>query len=87
MLDSGTDPVRIKAAEQLIELFVTQGHPRQYAQYMAVMTITRADVDLLSAQLSRLLAWIEQEHPAVHQGALDLVAQTREEFERRIHNG
>jgi len=82
-----TDPVRLQAAEQLTLAFMAQGHEQHYAQQMAVMVITRADVDLLTAQLGRLLAWLQENHPDLHPQVVALVAETRAEFERRVQLG
>jgi len=39
---------------------------------------------LRNAQLSRLLAWLQEVHPEVYPDALTLTEQTREEFEQRV---
>lgn len=68
----------------LITAFVAQGHPPEYAQHMATAAIFQTDLELRNAQLSRLLAWLKQEHPALYRDALGLVEATREEFEQRV---
>lgn len=78
------DPVRQQALTFLTAQFVAQGHPEQYAPYMATVAIFQTDLDLRNAQLSRLLAWLKQEHSEIYAEALALVEQTREEFEQRV---
>ncbi|QZZ21045.1 hypothetical protein J5X98_00590 [Leptothermofonsia sichuanensis E412] len=78
------DSVRQHALEALTVTFVAQGHPTEYATHMATAAIFQADLELRNAQLTRLLAWLKQEHPAIYQEALDLVETTREEFEKRV---
>lgn len=87
MLPETPDPVRQQALAALTATFITQGHPTQYAQHMATAAIFQADLELRNAQMSRLLAWLKQEHPVVHPQALALVEATREEFERRVREG
>ena len=53
---------------------------------MATAAIFQADLELRNAQLSRLLAWLKQEHADVYPGALALVESTREEFEKRVQS-
>jgi hypothetical protein len=80
------DPVRQQALAALTTLFVSQGHPTEYASHMATAAIFQTDLELRNAQLSRLLSWLQQEHPGVHAPALALVEQTRAEFEQRVQN-
>ncbi|MDX2096901.1 MAG: hypothetical protein SFW36_03925 [Leptolyngbyaceae cyanobacterium bins.59] len=82
--DQTPDPVRQQALTYLTAQFVAQGHPEQYAVYLATTTIFQADLDLRNAQMSRLLAWLKQEQPTVYPQALALVESTREEFENRV---
>jgi hypothetical protein len=81
-----SDVVRQQALTALTAAFVAQGHPADYAKHMATAAIFQADLELRNAQLSRLLAWLKQEHAEVYQGALALVESTREEFEKRVQN-
>ncbi len=81
-----TDPVRQQALQALTVAFVTQGHPTQYATHMATAAIFQADLELRNAQLSRLLAWLKQEHGDIYQEALNLVESTRIEFEQRVQS-
>ena len=78
------DAVRQQALAALMAQFVKQGHPDQYAQYMATSAIFQTDLELRNAQLTRLLSWLQQEHSPVYAQALALVEKTREEFEQRI---
>ncbi|MDX2272024.1 MAG: hypothetical protein NW237_08750 [Cyanobacteriota bacterium] len=84
---SSPDPVRQKALAALTAELTAQGHPSPYAQQMAAALIFQADLDLCSAQLARLLAWLKEQHHQIYPDALALVNQTREEFERRVQNG
>ncbi len=82
--ESTKDEVRHHALIALMAQFVKQGHPDEYAQYMATSAIFQADLELRNAQFTRLLAWLQQEHPEVYDGAIALVEETRAEFEKRI---
>lgn len=79
-----SDEVRQQALAALMAQFVRQGHPDEYAQYMATSAIFQADLELRNAQLSQLLSWLKQEHTDVYEGAIALVEGTRAEFEKRI---
>lgn len=81
-----SDPVRQHALAALTGAFVAQGHPTEYATHMATAAIFQADLELRNAQLTRLLAWLKQEHEDVYTDALALVESTREEFERRVQS-
>ncbi|WP_206756616.1 hypothetical protein [Aerosakkonema funiforme] len=81
------DPVRQKALNALTDKFVEQGHAHQYAQALAASIIFQTDLDLRNAQLSRLLAWLKQEHSNTYQFALEIVEETRAEFENRVVKG
>lgn len=83
-LGNTPDLVRQQAVLALTEQFVAQGHPPNYAQTMAASVIFQADLDLRNAQMSRLLAWLKQEHNEVYGPALEIVEQTRIEFEQRV---
>lgn len=78
------DPVRQQALALLTADLIAKGHPPESAQNMAIAIIFQTDLDLSNAQLARLLAWLKQEHSDIYPAALDLVAKTREEFEKRI---
>lgn len=78
------DPVRQQALALLTTELIAKGHSRESAQNMAIAIIFQTDLDLSNAQLARLLAWLKQEHGDIYPAALDLVAKTREEFEKRI---
>lgn len=80
------DPVRQEALSALMGQFVQQGHPDEYAKFMAMATIFQVDLELRNAQLARLLSWIQQNHPTFHLEATQLVESTREEFEKRVQN-
>lgn len=79
-----TDPIRQHALAALTAAFIHQGHPTEYATHMATAAIFQADLELRNAQLSSLLAWLQQVHPDLYPAALALVEQTREEFEKRV---
>lgn len=81
------DPVRQQALVALTSELVAQGHPSEYAQHMAAALIFQADLDLCSAQLARLTAWLRAEHTDLYPQALNLMEATREEFERRVQIG
>ena len=80
------DPIKQQALLALAAGLAAQGHPAEYAQHMAASIIFQADLDLRNAQLSRLLAWLQQT-PELYAQALAIVAATREEFERRVRQG
>lgn len=81
------DPVRQQALTALTTELTAQGHPPDYAQHMAAAVIFQADLDLCAAQLARILAWLNQDHPELYSEALDLLGATREEFEHRVRQG
>ncbi len=85
-MNPGSTPesIRQQALAALSAELTSQGHPVEYASHMAAAVIFQADLDLCSAQLARLLSWMKEEHPDLYPAALDLVAGTREEFERRV---
>lgn len=80
------DPIRQQALTALMAQFVQQGHPEEYAKFMAMSTIFQVDLELRNAQMAGLLGWIQQEHPALHSEATQLVETTREEFEKRVQH-
>jgi hypothetical protein len=84
LLDKTSDLVRQQALAALTGMFMNQGHPAEYAQHMATAVIFQTDLELRNAQLSRLIAWLQQEHPGVYTSAIALVEQTCAEFEKRV---
>jgi hypothetical protein len=82
--EQNPDPVRQQALAALTAAFLAQGHPPEYAAHMATAVIFQTDLDLRNAQLTRLLAWLKQNHADIYPIALTQVEQTREEFERRV---
>ena len=80
------DPISQQALTALMTQFVQQGHPDEYAKFMAMSTIFQVDLELRNAQMARLLSWMQQEHPELHDEAAQLVESTREEFEKRLQN-
>jgi hypothetical protein len=84
--DKSQNPVRQQALAVLIAQFIEQGHPPEYAQHIATATIFQADLELRNAQLVRLLDWMRQEYPNVYRGALTIIEETREDFEKRVHS-
>ena len=80
------DPVRQQALTALMTQFVQQGHPEEYAKFMAMSTIFQVDLELRNAQMARLLSWIQQNHSELHDEATQLVESTRAEFEKRVQN-
>lgn len=85
--DETRDRARQEALVALTATFIAQGHPAQYAQHMATAAIFQADLELRNAQLSRLLAWLKQEHVAIYPEALEITENTRQEFEQRVQAG
>lgn len=79
------ESIRQEALTVLTSELTSQGHPPEYAQHMAAAVIFQTDLDLCSAQLSRLLAWLKDAHAELYPEALDLVEATRQEFENRIN--
>lgn len=78
------DDVRKEALLALTAEFVKQGHPAEYAQYMAMASIFQADLDLRNAQLSGLLHWLQTQQSAVYPEALKVTEDIRQEFENRV---
>ncbi|MFM5888815.1 MAG: hypothetical protein ACKPFD_03985 [Dolichospermum sp.] len=76
-----------EALTALVNTFVHQGHPRQYAEAMATSIIFQTDLDLRNAQIANLLGWLKQEHNDIYPLALDVVGKTSAEFERRVRQG
>ncbi|MBE9233324.1 hypothetical protein IQ231_17010 [Cuspidothrix issatschenkoi LEGE 03284] len=84
----GTSPtVPQTALVALVDVFVQQGHPKQYAEAMATAIIFQTDLDLRNAQVTRLLGWLKQEHNDIYPSALAIVEKTCEEFEQRVQQG
>lgn len=54
---------------------------------MAAALIFPADLDLCSAQLLKLLTWLQENHRDLYPEALSLIDATREEFEQRVKQG
>lgn len=79
-----SDPVRQQALIALVDRFIQQGHPIEYAHHMATAAIFQTDLELRNAQMSHLLSWLKQEHSDIYPQAVALVESTREEFERRV---
>jgi hypothetical protein len=86
-LEGASASVPQQALAVLVEALVQQGHPAQYAQAMATSIIFQTDLDLRNAQISRLLAWLKEEHSDLYSSALDIVEQTCHEFENRVQTG
>ncbi|NJL97814.1 MAG: hypothetical protein HC924_02790 [Synechococcaceae cyanobacterium SM2_3_2] len=82
-----SEPIRQQALAALTAELAAQGHPANYAQHMAAAIIFQADLDLCTAQLARLLAWLKETQPEHYPDALALVESTRTEFEQRVQNG
>jgi hypothetical protein len=78
------DLARQQALTLLTAGLINQGHPPEYATHIATAAIFQTDLELRNAQLSRLLAWLKEEHGEVYPSALAMVESTREEFERRV---
>ncbi len=81
------ESIRQIALLRLAEQLQQQGHSPEMAQQMAAFVILRADFDLMSAQLARLLTWLEVNHPDLHPEAVALAEATRQEFEQRVQQG
>ncbi len=80
------DPIRQQALAALTAAFIHQGHPTEYATHMATAAIFQTDLELRNAQLSSLLAWLQQAHPDLYPTALQVAEQTRAEFEKRVQS-
>lgn len=85
-LESGQEDVRKQALIALTAQLVKQGHPPQYAQQMATASIFQADLELRNAQMSRILLWLRDQHPEIHQEAVGLAEMVRQEFEKRVRD-
>jgi hypothetical protein len=81
---SSSDPQRLNT---LVDVFVRQGHPPQYAHAMAASVIFQEDLDLRNAQLANLLDWLKEEHHNIYPLALAVVEKTRSDFERQVQEG
>ncbi|NJK62153.1 MAG: hypothetical protein HC921_05220 [Synechococcaceae cyanobacterium SM2_3_1] len=57
------------------------------AHPMAAALIFEADLDLCSAQMARLTAWLREEYADLYPQVLNLMEASRKEFERRVHIG
>jgi len=78
------DDVRQEALLTLTAEFVQQGHPAEYAKYMAMTSIFQADLDLRNAQLSAILNWLQSSRPDLYPAALQVAEAIRVEFESRV---
>ncbi|MBD2663698.1 hypothetical protein B6N60_01422 [Richelia sinica FACHB-800] len=86
-MEGNSTPVPQQALAALVDTFVKQGHPPQYAQAIATSIIFQTDLDLRNAQIARLLSWLKEEHNDIYASALDIVEKTCTEFERRVKDG
>lgn len=84
MFGQNTDDARQQALKFLMTNFVAQGHPAEYAQHMATAAIFQTDLELRNAQMASLLGWLKQEHSEIYKAAIEVVEETREEFEQRV---
>jgi hypothetical protein len=84
MTTPAADDIRQQALLALTAEFVRQGHPADYAKYMAMASIFQADLDLRNAQLSGLLHWLQTHHPTLYPEVIKLVEGIRTEFENRV---
>jgi hypothetical protein len=84
MMSASDDDVRKEALFALMAEFVKQGHPAEYAKYMAMASIFQADLDLRNAQFSGLLHWLQTQHEAIYPEGLKVAEGIRKEFENRI---
>ncbi|WP_239113131.1 hypothetical protein [Halomicronema sp. CCY15110] len=84
MMSASDDDVRKEALLALTAEFVKQGHPAEYAKYMAMASIFQADLDLRNAQFSGLVQWLQTQHPGIYPEALQVAEAIRKEFEDRI---
>lgn len=83
-MTSAADDVRKEALLALTAEFVKQGHPAEYAKYMAMASIFQADLDLRNAQLSGLLNWLQTNEAELYPAVLSVVENIRQEFENRV---
>ncbi|RZM83020.1 hypothetical protein DYY88_02840 [Leptolyngbya iicbica LK] len=83
-MSASDDDVRKEALLALTAEFVKQGHPAEYAKYMAMASIFQADLDLRNAQFSGLLHWLQVQHEDIYPAALQVAEGIRQEFENRI---
>jgi len=84
MNSASDDDVRKEALLALTAEFVNQGHPAEYAKYMAMASIFQTDLDLRNAQLSGLLSWLQTQQAAIYPAALKVAETIRQEFEQRV---
>ena len=84
MNSASDDDVRKEALLALTAEFVKQGHPAEYAKYMAMASIFQADLDLRNAQLSGLLSWLQTQQAGIYPAALKVAETIRQEFEQRV---
>ncbi|MDJ0557198.1 MAG: hypothetical protein QNJ68_22690 [Microcoleaceae cyanobacterium MO_207.B10] len=81
-----TPEIRQAAVKTLTAQLVQQGHPEQYAAYMATAIIFQADLDLASAQLFSLVSWLKEKDPEIYKEALTILEATAREFEKRVQS-
>lgn len=81
-----TPEIREIAVKTLTAQLIQQGHPEQYAAYMASSIIFQADLDLASAQLLSLVSWLKEKEPEIYKEALTILETTAREFERRVQS-
>lgn len=86
MMSAAEDDVRKEALLALTAEFVKQGHPAEYAKYMAMASIFQADLDLRNAQFSGLLHWLQTQQSAIYPAALEVAEGIRQEFENRVQH-
>jgi len=84
MNPASDDDVRKEALLALTAEFVKQGHPAEYAKYIAMASIFQADLDLRNAQFSGLLHWLQTQQAAIYPEALKVAETIRQEFEQRV---
>lgn len=84
MNSASDDDVRKEALLALTAAFVKQGHPAEYAKYMAMAAIFQTDLDLRNAQLSGLLHWLQTHQTVIYPEALKVAETIRQEFEQRV---
>ncbi len=84
MSTQNLDAVKQEALKALLASFAAQGHPIEYAQYMATAAIFQTDLELRNAQLINLLSWLKQNHQPIYTEAVARLEETRIEFERRV---
>ncbi|NEQ43151.1 MAG: hypothetical protein F6K00_06175 [Leptolyngbya sp. SIOISBB] len=82
-MSASDDDVRKEALLTLTTELIKQGHPAEYAKYMAMAAIFQADLDLRNAQLSGLLQSLQSQDNAIYSQAIKVVEDIRQAFEHR----